>query len=306
MGIDLLKEYEKRKWIVHPLSSPKDTGNSPGKKPLLKEWQKLAKTPGNIKSYSDKRCNIGLVCGKASNVTVIDFDSLLFFDDIKNKVDAIPLMSRRTEGRGHMYFEYNPDLPAQKHHDLGIEILNDGSNAVLPPSIHVSGEVYRWNDPDTPIIQMPKKLEENLKKLFKTESELKQVLGKCRQCFKDVIKKKPDVHGAEGRQFMVAISAELMAVGAKEEHLKLFSKLMYDRHYDENITLRELSYIDPGKTWRCSTLKDKLPGYVMNYCKDCRAQESNGVQTKIPENVIEYFRTVAVKDINAIILVYQQ
>jgi hypothetical protein len=55
------------------------------------------------------------------------------------------LISRRTENRGHIYFKYTEALKAQKHHDLGIEILTDGNNAVLPPSGHNSGQTYSFN-----------------------------------------------------------------------------------------------------------------------------------------------------------------
>lgn len=99
-------------WVLHPLSSPKDGGNSPGKRPLLKGWQTLQKTPDNIPEYVKKGCNIGLVCGKASCVTVIDFDSDLFIPELFDGFDINTLKSKRTEGREHDYFKYNPNLPS--------------------------------------------------------------------------------------------------------------------------------------------------------------------------------------------------
>ena len=268
--LEATKLYTKKGWVVHPLSKPDDDGISPGKKPLLKEWQKLTNTPDNLKEYLEKGGNIGLVCGKTSNVTVIDHDHFLFAEEIYGDFEINTLRSARIEGRGHAYFKYNPGLPSQKHHDLGIEILSDGSNAVLPPSIHVSGDVYRWNDLNIPIIQMPKKLEDNLKKLFKIEAELKRMLGKCRQCFRDVIKKRPDMHGADGREYMLAVCTDLKARGAEEEHVKMFAKLMYGSNYDEGRALQEWGNIDATKTWQCDTLKAKLPAYVdLNKCQRC-------------------------------------
>lgn len=266
----VIAELHKHGFVVHPLSKPDDKGNSPGKRPLLSKWQNLTKTPDNIDDYIKNGCNLGLVCGKASNVTVIDHDHFLFAEEIYGDFELNTLRSARTPGRGHTYFQYNPDLPAQKHHDLGIEILSDGSNAVIPPSIHSSGDIYRWNDLDTPIIQMPKKLEENLKRLFKTEAELKQMLGKCRKCFRDMIKHKPNVHGAEGREYMLAVCTDLKARGAKEVHIKMFAKLMYGSEYDEGRTMQEWNNIDAAKTWQCETLKNKLPAYVnLNKCQRC-------------------------------------
>ncbi len=260
-------------WVFHPLSKPTDKGKSPGKRPLLNNWQQLTKTPENITDYINKGCNIGLVCGKASGITIIDLDHELFTNELLNGFDIDTLKSSRTRGRGHIYFKYNPNLPASKHHDLGIEILNDGSNAVLPPSIHPSGDVYKWLNHNAPIIPMPAELEKRLLKLFQTETELKQVVAKCRHCFRDVIKRKPDMHGAEGREYMLAVCTDLKANGATEEHANMFSKLMYQKDYDEKLTLQEWNNIDSSKTWQCETLKAKLPAYVdLGQCEKCEAR----------------------------------
>jgi len=269
-----VKEYtDRRGFVVHPLSRPDDKGNSPGKKPLITEWQKLPRTPQDIETYIENGCNMGLVCGKASGVTIIDMDHMLFADDLFNGFDVETLRSERTKGRGHVYFKYNPNLPASKHHDLGIEILSDGSNAVLPPSIHKSGDVYKWNDQNAPIIEMSKELERRLLKLFQIEAELKQIIAKCRNCFK-TIPKRHDVinwHGADGREFMIAVCADLKANGANEDHIKMFAKLMYEREYDERRTLTEWRNIDASKTWRCDTLRAKLPAYVD--CENCKRRD---------------------------------
>lgn len=266
--------YSSRGWVIHPLSSPNDNKPSAGKRPLLKEWQKLTSTPEDIKKYLDEGCNIGLVCGKTSGVTVIDHDHFTFAEEIYGDFELTTLRSARTAGRGHAYFVYNPNLPAQKHHDLGLEILGDGSNAVLPPSVHKSGDVYRWNNPDTPIIKMPKKLEENLIKLFKTESELKQALGKCRHCFRDVIKRKPNMHGADGRQYMLAVCTDLKARGGGVEHARMFAKLMYGKDCDMGKTEDEWKNIDASKTWTCDKLRGVLPAYVdLEQCAECEIRK---------------------------------
>lgn len=41
------REYIKRGWIVHPLSSPKVKDHGPGKKPLFKKWPQLEKVTEN-------------------------------------------------------------------------------------------------------------------------------------------------------------------------------------------------------------------------------------------------------------------
>lgn len=287
-----------RAWVIHPLSKPNDPGQSPGKRPLLKGWQRLRKTPDSINEYITQGYNIGLVCGAASGVTVIDFDHKLFIDDALGDVVLNTLMSCRTEGRGHIFFNYVNDLPSQKHHHLGIEVLNDGSNAVLPPSIHTSGKGYRWKDREAPIMEMPAEVLDRFANLFRTETELKEYIYKARPCFRHILKDKPNVSGSDGRLLMVAVSTELMAVGAGEQHMKMFAKLMYGSSYDEKITAEELSYINPKKTWRCQTLRQKF-AHFDQYCSSCMTYTRPGMTVStqaqamtVPDNVMQFFRSM--------------
>ncbi|VVB90733.1 Uncharacterised protein [uncultured archaeon] len=272
--LNAVKDYTARGWVCHPLSSPKDNGNSPGKKPLLPGWQNLQKTPDDIERFITQGCNIGLVCGAVSGITALDMDSMFFADDLFNGFDTEvkTLRSSRTKGRGHIYFKYNPNLPSQKHHDLGIEILNDGNNIVLPPSTHLSGDTYRWIDQTVPLIEMPKALEERIINLFKTETELRHILSKCRHCFRALIKRRHEIdwHGGEGRQYMLAVCTDLVAKGATENHIKMFAKLVYGTGYDESATLEEYRNIDKNKTWTCDKLKENLPTYIdLTQCEKC-------------------------------------
>jgi len=259
-----ITELQARGFVLHPLK---------GKIPLLSGWQKLTQTPSNIEAHFENGGNVGAVCGKVSNVTVIDLDSFLFASDAFG-AGVETLKACRTEGRGHIYFKYNPDLPASKHHDLGIEVLSDGNNIVVPPSVHPSGDLYQWKNPNTPILEMSAEIETKLLYLFKTEAELKQILAKCRHCFRTVIKKKPDMHGAEGREYMLAVSTDMKAGGATETHIRMFAKLMYDTKYDEGRTLQEWRNIDPAKTWTCDVLRAKLPAYVdLQECEKCEERK---------------------------------
>jgi len=278
-----VKKYTERGWVCHPLTRPDDKGPKPGKRPVLRNWENLTETPADIDTYINKGNNVGLVCGKASGVTVLDFDHWLFFSDLFGEFKIDTLRSQRTEGRGHMLFQYCEELHAQKHHDLGIEVLSDGSNAVLPPSIHESGDTYKWINPNAPLIEMPIILKKRLGVLFDTETQLKKMLAKCRHCFRDIIKRKPDMHGGEGREYMLAVCTDLKATGAKEEHIRMFAKFMYREGYDEERTLREFENIDPAKTWQCETLQAKLPSFVdFVQCKQCTERKEN--YQKKPDN----------------------
>ncbi len=100
--------------------------------------------------------------------------------------------------------------------------------------------------------------------------ELKTILGKCHKCFHKVIDDKPNMHGANGRLYMIAIVTDLLANGATEDHIKMFAKLMYQKDYNEEVTLQELRDIDPSKTWQCEALREKLPEYVnFSQCEKC-------------------------------------
>ncbi|MDP2105429.1 MAG: phage/plasmid primase, P4 family, partial [Desulfobulbaceae bacterium] len=279
-------EYTKRGWVVHPLSKPVgDIKKSPGKKPILREWEQLKKTP-DLSAFPPGY-NIGLVCGKASGVTIIDVDSDLFMQDVFNGMEADigTLRSHRTKGRCHVFFKYNPRLPSSKHHALDLEILNNGNTAVLPPSKHISGDVYVWDEPDnSDLKEMPIKIEENLIRLFRIETELGQFVKKSRHCFRDVLsrKPKPDMHGSDGRQYMMAVCNDLKSKGAKEEHALMFAKMMYGHDgYDEEKTLDEWRKLDSSKTWRCDTLSSTLPGYVdPDRCEKCARRKEKYAEEK--------------------------
>ncbi len=264
-----VEKYIKRGWVIHPLSKPDDDKQSPGKRPLLNEWQKLTKTPEDLEKYLKKGCNIGLVCGKASGLTIIDFDYEFFLSDITANVEFKTLGSRRTGGRGHLYFKYTDKIPSQKHHLLGIEILSDGSNAVLPPSIHHSGEQYKWVNDCEPC-DFSDKLIDNLNKLFNTEKELINKISQCRPCFKNYWNDDIKVsHGSTTRLFLGAFCSELFNKGATLEHIKLFAKIIYKSDYDERKTVREFN----GWTqknfppWTCEKLKEQCNGFVN--CDSC-------------------------------------
>lgn len=184
MGISF-EDYRKLQsdhpdWVIHPLSSPKDTGVSPGKRALIKKWQELERTPGNIEEYLKKGCNLGLVCGKASGVDALDLDHELYKDELIEGVGEFEtLISSHRAGRGHILFQHEEGLYSEKHHFIGIEYFGNneegaGSNLVLPPSIHYSGEVYHWNTPfeKANIAKIPEKLKQNMQFLFKLEDEL--------------------------------------------------------------------------------------------------------------------------------------
>lgn len=120
-----------------------------GKIPVVKNWSAFAKTrPSDIliESWESKYSNhnIGLVTGKLSGVVAIDIDK----DSAKELVPLSPVVKRGKKGETR-FFRYNGEVNF-KRHDVGIELLSDGNQTVLPPSIHPeTNEPYVWITPDT-------------------------------------------------------------------------------------------------------------------------------------------------------------
>jgi hypothetical protein len=89
--------------------------------------------------------NIAVVLGKVSGVVCIDCDSAEadnFFRPFITDPDHTPTV---TTGRGHhYYFKYEEGLRSTNRIHPGLEYRSDGHIAVLPPSIHHSGNIYSW------------------------------------------------------------------------------------------------------------------------------------------------------------------
>lgn len=280
--LEAARAYVSRGWIIHPLTSPEDADQkTAGKAPMFKEWQarKQVTDSDMVKWFTNtdhyfKDCNIGLQCGKRSGVIDIDFDSLMFAEDVFGNVTINTLKSKRTEGREHVLFKYTDKLKAQKHHNLGIEILSDNSNSVLPPSIHKSGEVYHWNDPDAPIMEMPPEVIDNFNALFAREREVLRMIASSRPCFKKYWADDAKVkHGSTTRLFMGAFCSELFNKGATLEDIKMLAKILYQQDYKIERTEREFrGWTDKGfPPWGCSKLEEQCIGFTQ--CDTCQVKK---------------------------------
>lgn len=262
------KLYTSWGWIIHPLSSPKDQGQpSPGKRPLLKEWtERRQAAEDELKEwFLGSDFNVGLVAGKNSGVSVIDFDQQLCMRLIfPEEVDT--MKSRRTEGRGHVFLKYDADIKPFKNSDLGVEFLSTGNNVVLPPSIHVSGETYRWNREDGKIHSLSEREKEMLKAIARHKTRLSQM----RPCIVWLIEKNKNWHGADGRQCMVAVATELKANKGNEFDILVLVNRVLGGEFDKDETLKEWKNIDQERPWKCSTIRTSFPE-TNELCKNCRS-----------------------------------
>jgi len=140
-------DYHGRGWNVIPIYYGT-------KRPALeswKEWQEQWQTEKEIVEwFSDGTYGVGIICGEISGgLTVLDFDNPELYQiwAAENPSLAGTLPTVRT-GRGyHVYFRSN----------LSKSIKGDGFDlkatgyVVAPPSVHESGEHYKWTIPLPPV-----------------------------------------------------------------------------------------------------------------------------------------------------------
>lgn len=291
-----LKYTNEYNWIVHPLSAPTDNKSAPGKRPLLKGWSNL-KNPlsqEEIESYfKNQNVNIGVVCGKHSNLTIIDIDSQMFTDELLNDVDTSNfLMAKRTDERGHLYFKHVPDLLNYEYEYIKIDVRNDndkggGGNIVLPPSTHLSGDVYRFNKEfelcDIP--EIPYQLKMNLLHIISLNKDLSSAVKKCRKWVREFLSSPDILHGRDGRRCMIALCAELKANDfTSNEQCTLISKIVYQKDYDEQKAHDQWSYVEPYP-WKSERLMNEFPEY-------CNDKNTKGNIENKKENIDYYFTVI--------------
>lgn len=262
-------EYNKRGWITHPLTNPKDDTKDAGKIPIIPGYQKLkfCETEDKVLRnwYCKNGCNVGLLCGKKNNVTVIDFDSYKFKEFLFEGLNIKTMFDKRTKGRGHYWFKYEPSLEyINRHNTLGIEIFTgDNHQIVMPPSVHASGEEYKWYNKRYGIQKMPTVLVKRIKSLILDEKYLMECILRCRPWVKSVYDEKLDVHDEDT---MVALSSELKKNGLTIKQMHIFCIVMLGKNYNKNKTIRKWSYIK-GIPWKYKTLRERLPAHIQIHLK---------------------------------------
>lgn len=174
----IIQDYISRGWSIIPLCTPnhqhmsdrhKEQCRNPGKRPLLKEWQR-ASVPDitHVNHWFEKypTANIGLVLGSPSGFVAIDIDGdkgsellqQMSGGDLPETAcfstpNGLRYLYRAPAGMTLVkYKESDPTLP---HNECAL--LGEGTLTVLPPSIHSSGKFYEWiNHPkDTEIAEAP-------------------------------------------------------------------------------------------------------------------------------------------------------
>jgi hypothetical protein len=161
---DLLKwalHYGRLGWHIFPVPFPTARGCScwhgqkcpdPGKHPALKGWQKAATADlGQIAKWwkgKHRGYNIGLLTGPQSGVIVLDVDDEegAYLVAEKGLPPGPVAITGRASGAGRHYFFQHPGYRVKNKTETftGIDTRGDGGFIVLPPSLHSSGNYYRW------------------------------------------------------------------------------------------------------------------------------------------------------------------
>lgn len=133
-------------WVTMPLN---------GKKPTTTGWQNLTESVEVSQGQ-----NIGIVCGAASNLTVVDIDikdkGMEIWERLITAIDIPETPTVKTGSGGlHLYFQYDVEVKTsakcvtidwgEVHEKIGIDIRSNKGQVVAPPSVHPEKKTeYTW------------------------------------------------------------------------------------------------------------------------------------------------------------------
>lgn len=148
IGIPLI--VEKQISIIPVIPNSKRPGVlKTGKWVGLVNWTEYSERLPNVeecKLWSEMESSIGICTGKVSNIIALDFDYHdEFFADIERKLGISPLKKKGEKGFTAFY-KYNNEKTKKwlKGGKTVVELLSDGRQTVLPPSLHPCGIRYEW------------------------------------------------------------------------------------------------------------------------------------------------------------------
>lgn len=118
------------------------------KRPLQKPWPNT-RDPQVVERHVRDGGNIGLLCGPASGVAVLDFDNLSAWEEMGGVLGPLSPWVKTGSGKYHCPIEFECDLPAKlSWRGTIVGELQRGEASqqlvVLPPSTHPNGQLYTW------------------------------------------------------------------------------------------------------------------------------------------------------------------
>jgi len=139
-----IKFYRSLGWTVLP--------TTPGEKRVLYKWKKYQTCKPSDVEWNNwlrerKDWNLALVCGSASGVVGFDLDGPKSTENFFSIMgDFPPTCSYRTSRGTRWLFSCEGFVKSKIWGSVEdrVELLGDGRLAILPPSIHPNGGLYKW------------------------------------------------------------------------------------------------------------------------------------------------------------------
>lgn len=135
------------------------------KVPFEKDWLNKEHKDINewVNWWFDNQLNLGIKSGKRSGITVVDVDT----KEIPAWLKDVKTIMQYTNKGYHFLFKYEADIPSSRIEEHKIDILNDGKQFVVYPSV-VEGIGRNWNfNGLTEIPIMPKEVKDGINQYFK-------------------------------------------------------------------------------------------------------------------------------------------
>lgn len=162
--------YAARGWPVFPLyyivngkcSCGKYSCPQAGKHPCVKEWDRVASTdPDIIKSWWRRWPNANIAVKTGNGLIVVDVDpkhngaeGLAALENKHEKLPPTLLVTTGSQG-WHLYYTADEEIRnSASRLAPGVDIRGDGGYVVAPPSNHISGNSYEWNN-ELPLAVLP-------------------------------------------------------------------------------------------------------------------------------------------------------
>lgn len=117
-----------------------------------KGWQEADPERFNEARFDDH--GIGLLTGSVSGVVAVDIDNDDILQDVLKILPPTPCWKVGSKGATYFY-KFQDQVSNPKIYLNGVpavEILQDGQQTVLPPTLHPNGKEYSWGDPTNDLL----------------------------------------------------------------------------------------------------------------------------------------------------------
>lgn len=212
---------------------------SPGKHPVFQEWTNAATSDpalahGQVLAQQGKDLNVGLLMGGSARIIAIDVDGAAGAETLAKKqieLGALPPTLQAATGGGgsHLLFV------VARHHDLKrlksqanamgagskVDLRADGSQIIVAPSKHRSGNVYAWVN-QGPFATLPDAWYEALASPTSATSVLSQTQGSAPSSENLVAFARPDYTDERVRAALDFLATQAPAVSGEGGHATTF------------------------------------------------------------------------------------